>query len=176
MPAKRSNIWWTGYHVQAPGADYAPQPMVMVDSGNQTFAGEADYEIRYDEMIRTALSREPKAMLRATYEQVGLSIVFGVEVQNLSGETLAAAANSAAVHAFVYWTKPAGVVSSNLLTAISTPIQLLEPNQTATFTLQTPDLSISSYENLRYLVLVDYVPAEGQGAYDMLQAAEAVKK
>jgi len=107
---------------------------------------------------------------------VGQSIVFTVEVKNLSGETLAYDTNAAAVHAFVTRIKPAGVVTTNVLTTILKPIQLLEPNQAATYTLQTPDLNVSNWDDLRFLTLVDYVPADGQGAYDMLQAAEAVKK
>jgi hypothetical protein len=176
MPATRYNIWWNGYHVRNPGVSHALEPMVMVDSGNQAFAGEADYEIYYKDMIKAALRRGPKAALHATYEQVGQSILFSVEVKNLSGETLAYDTNNTAVHAFVYWIKPAGAVTTNLLTTISCPIQLLEPNQTATYTLQTPGLSLANWDDLHYLTLVDYVPADGQGAYDMLQAMEAVKK
>ncbi len=148
----------------------------MVDSGSQAFAGEAAYETRYNDMIQAALRRGPKAAVEATYAQVSQSIVFTVEVKNLSGETLAYDTNAAAVHAFVTRTKPAGVVASNVLTTISSPIQLLEPNQTATYTLQTPDLNVSNWDDLHFLTLVDYIPADGQGAYDMLQAAEAVKK
>jgi len=148
----------------------------MVDSGDQAFAGEADYEIYYNDMIRDALRRGPKAAVHATYAQVGQSILFTVEVKNLSGETLAYDTNAAAVHAFVYWTKPAGVVTTNVLTTISKPIQLLEPDQKATYTLQTPELSVASWDDLHFLTLVDYLPTDGQGAYDMLQAAEAVKQ
>ena len=148
----------------------------MVDSGNQAFAGEADYETHYTDMIQAALRRDPKAVVHATYEPVGQSILFTVEVKNLCGETLANDTNAAAIHAFVYRTKPAGVVTTNLLTTISSPIQLLEPNQTESYTLQTPELNATNWDDLHFLTLVDYVPADGQGASDMLQAAEAVKK
>jgi len=176
MPASRYNLFWKGYQVQHPGVRHALEPMVMVDSGNQAFGGEADYEIYYNDMIQAALRRGPKAAVHATYEQVGQSILFSVVVKNLSGETLAFDTNAAAIHAIVYWTKPAGVVTTNVLTTISKPIQLLEPDQKASYTLQTSDLSAANWDDLRFLTLVDYLPAGGEGAPDMLQAAEAVKK
>jgi hypothetical protein len=43
-------------------------------------------------------------------------------------------------------------------------------------TLQTPDLSVANWDEMLFLTLVDYLPADGQGTYDMLQAAEAVKQ
>ncbi len=176
MPATRYNIFWDSYQVRNPGVGNALVPMVMVDSGSQAFAGEADFETYYKDRIRAALRPGPKATVHATYAQVGQSILFTIEVHNLSGETLVYATNRAAVHAFVYWTKPAGAVTTNVLTTISKPIQLLEPDQTATFTLQTPDLSVANWDEMRFLTLVDYLPADGQGTYDMLQAAEAVKQ
>jgi hypothetical protein len=175
-PANRSNIWWSSYRAKTPGDAFVPQPMVMVDSGNQVFAGTADYETFYKDMINASAMRDPQAVIHAAYEQKGQSIQFTIEVQNLSSQTLSSSTNSAAVHAFVYEAKPSGILASNILAAVSTPLQLLEPNQTATVTLQTSNLSGVNFTNLEYLVLVDYIPPGSKGAHDMLQAAKAIKK
>lgn len=176
MPVNRGIIWSNSYKAKSSEVTNVPVSMVMVDSGNQVFAGTAEYETFYRDMINTSAKRAPQAEIHATYEQSGQSIHFTVEVQNLTGQTLASATNVAFIHAFVYLTKPSGVISSNVFAVVSTPIQSLEPNQVGTFTLETPALNVTNWNNLHYLVLVDYVPTGLQGAHDMLQAAEAVKE
>ena len=49
----------------------------------------------------------------------------------------------------------------------------LASGASATFTLETPDLTVVDWNKLHYVALVDYRPVSGS-AYDMLQAAVAL--
>ena len=47
------------------------------------------------------------------------------------------------------------------------------PGDTASFTLETPDLIGVDWNELHCIVLIDYSPGGWLGAFDMLQAAYA---
>jgi len=125
-------------------------------------------------MVDQALTRPPRGGIQATWQRIGNKVKFTVQVKNQSGVSLSYADNKAAVHAVVYEDAKVGVTSryaravvfQNLATALAS-------GASATFTLETPDLTVVDWNKLHYVVLVDYRPGSS-GAYDMLQAAVAL--
>ena len=148
----------------------------MVDSGNQVFAGEVEYEAFYKKMIGASARRNPQAVIHATYEPVGQNVQLEIEIKNLTSQSLSYSTNAATLHTFVYVEKPPGILTSNVLATYSLQLQSLEPKQSAAIPLTIPIPKGSEGSNLNYLVLVDYVPPEAQGAHDMLQATKAIQK
>jgi len=125
-------------------------------------------------MVDTALARPAQAEIQANWWRSGNKVGFYVQVKNLSTVTLSSGANSATVHAIVY--EDAHVHDTNRFAraAVEAGISNLAPNATGTFTLETPDLSNINWDNLHFVVLVDYRPSGSAGAFDMLQAAIAL--
>ena len=67
-----------------------------------------------------------------------------------------------------------GVTNRYARTAVYRSISNLAPTASATYTLETSELSGVNWDKLHFVVLVDYRPAGSSGAYDMLQAATAL--
>jgi hypothetical protein len=147
--------------------------MVMVDSGNQISNGYESFYSVYQTMVDNSLARPAGADIQATWWRNGNQVELYVQVQNLSSATLSGA-NSAAVHAIVYEDAHVQLTGRFARAAVKTDITSLAPDATATFQLETPELSDVNWDNLHYLVLVDYRPGGSTGAYDMLQAAVAL--
>lgn len=146
----------------------------MVDSGNQISNGYVDFYNVYKAMVDAALARPAQAEIQAHWWRTGDKVGFYVQVKNLSTVTLSSGANSATVHAIVYEDARVKVTNRFARAAVKADISNLTPNATATFTLETSDLSDVNWDNLHYIVLVDYRPSGSIGAYDMLQAAVAL--
>jgi hypothetical protein len=125
-------------------------------------------------MVDTALARPAQTQIQAYWWRTENKVGFYVQVTNLSNVTLSLTTNSATVHAIVYEDAHVQLTNRFVRAAISTGISNLAPNATATFTLETSDLSDVNWDNLHYIVLVDYRPSGSVGAYDMLQAAVAL--
>ena len=165
----RFSIWWAAFN------DYsATLPLVMVDSGHQITNGYENFYTVYKGMVEASLLRPPGAALEASVWRENNQAKFYVYVQNLTGITLSTSLNSATLHGLVYEDIHAGVTDRYVRAAVSTSIDNLEPNASATFTFETPDLLGVNWDNLHYLVLVDYIPPGSGGAHDMLQAARAI--
>jgi hypothetical protein len=168
-PSSRYGRWWTAF-----GGGSATLPLVMVDSGNQISNGYVDFYNVYKAMVDAALARPAQAEIQAHWWRTGDKVGFYVQVKNLSTVTLSSGANSATVHAIVYEDARVKVTNRFARAAVKADISNLTPNATATFTLETSDLSDVNWDNLHYIVLVDYRPSGSIGAYDMLQAAVAL--
>jgi hypothetical protein len=145
----------------------------MVDSGNQYSSGPVNFYAIYKEMVDNSLLRPAQAAIEAYAWRDGDKVGFYAQLQNLSGVALSPD-NWAAVHGIVYEDISVGVTSRYVRAVVSSSISNLEPGETSTFTFETPDLEGVNWEKLHYLVLVDYLPPGSVGAYDMLQAAQAV--
>jgi hypothetical protein len=146
----------------------------MVDSGNQISSGYVGFYNVYKAMVDAALARPVQAEIQAHWWRTGNKVGFYVLVKNLSTVTLSSSANSATVHAIVY--EDAHVKATNRLAraAVESDISNLAPTATATFKLETYDLSVVNWDNLHFVVLVDYRPLGSVGAFDMLQAVAAL--
>ncbi len=168
-PYSRYGRWWAAF-----GGDSATLPLVMVDSGNQIRDGYVDFYNVYKAMVDAALARPPQAEIQAHWWRTGNKVGFYVQVKNLSTVTLSSWTNSATVHAIVYEDTHVKVTNRFIRAAVETDISSLAPNATATFKLETSDLNDVNWDNLHFVVLVDYHPSGPEGAFDMLQAAVAL--
>jgi len=145
----------------------------MVDSGNQISNGYVNFYNVYKTMVDNALARPPQADIQAYCWRTANKVGFNIQVKNLSAVTLSSS-NSATVHAIVYEDAHVKVTNRFARAAVDQGISNLAPNATATFTLETPDLSNVIWDNLHFVVLVDYRPSGSVGAFDTLQAAIAL--
>jgi hypothetical protein len=165
----RSTRWWAAF-----GGGSANTPLMMVDSGNQFTSGWLDdFYNTYKTMVDNSMVRLPQASLEAYAWRTGNKVSFYLQLQNLAGVALSPS-NFATLHGIVYEDTEVGITSRYVRAAVSTGISNLAPGASATFTFETADLVGVDWEKLHYLVLVDYIPADSLGAYDMLQAAQAV--
>ena len=168
-PASRISRWWAAFE-----GSLAYYPLVMVDSGNQINTGPLNYYNVYKAMVDTALARPAQAEIQANWWRSGNKIGFYVQVKNLSSVTLSNWTNSASVHAIVYEDAQVGVTDRFGRAAVEADISNLAPNATATYTLETNELSDVNWDKLHFIVLVDYIPPGSVGAFDLLQAAVAL--
>jgi hypothetical protein len=168
-PNSRIGKFWAAF-----GGGTAYFPMIIVDSGHQVQSGVVPYHNTYQALVDQELTRAPQAGIQATWHRTGDKVTFLIQVNNLSGVALFYAQNKATVHAIVYEDKKVGVTSRYVRSAVfQNIITSLAPGSSATYTLETPDLSGVDWNKLHYLALVDYQPVSGS-AYDMLQAAVAL--
>ena len=160
--------WWSAYNGSS-----VTLPMVMVDSGNRISNGYEDFNAKYSSMVNSSLARDAQANITATGQRVGNTLHFNVEVENRSDVTLSYS-NNAAVWVIIYETfsSPGGVRLTNRFVRVtaSTSISSLSPNGVGNFVVDTPTLNGVVWDNLRAVVLVDYLPSGSPGVYDMLQA------
>ncbi len=167
----RYDRFWAAF-----GGGTATYPLIIVDSGHQVKTGyTSDQYNVYKGLVEAELARAPQAALEAYSWRVGAQVHFSGKLTNLSGQTLSASQNGATLHALVYEDAKVGVTSRYVRAAVYTPLSsALASGASATFTLDTPDLSGVDWTKLHMLVLADYRPGGTTGAYDMLQAAFAV--
>jgi len=145
-----------------------------VDSGNQSSNGVKSADV-YRSMVNTSLARPPQGEIEALWWRTGDSVSFSVQVMNSSNVTLSSV-NRATVWGIVY--EDTHVVNTNhyVRAITSTAISSLAPGSTATYTLQTPDLTGVDWTKLHYIALVDYRPDPAIRPYDTLQAVFAQQK
>ena len=125
-------------------------------------------------MVDAALARPVQAEIQAYWWRTGNRAGFRVQVKNLSTVTLSLGVNSATVHAIVYEDARVRLTNRFARAAVEAGISNLAPNATATFTLETSDMGAVNWDNLHFVVLVDYRPSSSVGAFDMLQAVVAL--
>jgi len=149
----------------------------VVDSGRLHHRGaETPVEAReaYITMIEDALLQPPKAEIYATWWREGNSVNITATVTNQSTITLSSA-NNAGVHAIVkepYAQYPTHTTLHPGLNGGMAKIPDLAPGETSTFHITIPDIYPQNWENLEFIVLVDYQTAP-DAKYDQLQAVFA---
>jgi hypothetical protein len=146
--------------------------MVMADSGHQISTGYLDFTTVYTGMIDTELARPAGADLWAVANRVGNHYKVGVRVRNRLGSTLTASM-SPTVHVIVYEEARVGVTNAYVRAASSASITSLEHMETASFLIETADITPLDWTKVKVVVMADYRPGSTSGAYDMLQAAQA---
>ncbi len=144
----------------------------MADSGNQISNGPISYYDVYKAMVDNEMARLAQAEIQAYWWRTGNKAAFYVQVKNLTSVTLSST-NFAKVYAIVYEDAKINVTNRFARSVVSQIITNLAPNATATFNLESPELSGVNWAKLHFVVLVDYLPSGSTGAYDMLQAAIA---
>lgn len=162
-------------------------PPVMTDS---TANGDRYHEGEYDDntdayyynkdLVQPELARAPQAEVSAVMWRVGNHLRFVVTVKNTSGVTLSTG-NSAYVTAVVYedvtYVPPPNNATDTSRVARAAPelaISTLANGASATYTIDTPDLSGVNWSKLHGVAFVDFKPGNKDPSYwDMLQAALA---
>ena len=145
----------------------------MADSGHQFSTGVVAYSSVYRGMVDAELARPAAADVEANAWRVGSRYRVSARVVNRSGTALSGA-NAATVHAIVYEDIKVGVTSRTVRDAVYSAVTgAVADGASATFNLETRDITPSDWSKVHVLVLVDYRPGGSSGAYDMLQAAWA---
>lgn len=149
-------------------------PEAMIDSAHEYQTGTSDDAYAdYLGIVGRSQARAAKAVLSATYERTNNTAIIKASVTNLSGETLSIQ-NKAAVQAIVYEDYRQSKTNHAGRGSAKTDISYLRPGRTETFIITVTLTGVVNYDNLHYLVLVDYKPAtKSAGVYDQLQAAVA---
>lgn len=169
----RNNRWWTAF-----GGGSVSLPMVMVDSGYAISYGYENFHTVYTGMINAALTRPAKAQLSASVQRVGDGLSVHVYVTNQSGVSLGSS-NDATMWVIVYETFAEAPGDTERLTkryvralASQGISPALADDASASYNLDVDPLSGVVWENLRIVVLVDYLPAGLSPAYESLQAIQ----
>lgn len=150
-------------------------PLVMADSGHGLSYGQVAFATVYRAMVNAELARPPEGRVEAWSRRIGDGLRIYARVTNLSGDTLAAAANEAAVHALVWEDVHVGVTNRTIraapYTAVGAP---LPAGASLALTLDTGAMAVSDWDNgVHAVVFADYRPLGHTGPWDMLQAAIA---
>ena len=156
------------------GGTYVPEAMIDSAHEYETGAGSDVFNV-YKGMIDRSQARTATADITATYERTDNTVTIKTTMTNNSSVTLSVQ-NKAAVQAIVYEdyhqskTNHAGRGSSK------TDISYLSPGRSETFIITVSLSGVVNYDNLHYVVLVDYKTSgtNTTGVYDQLQAAIAV--
>jgi len=162
----RVSRWWAAWG--SGGSVYLP--LIMVDSGNQISNGSVAFAQRYRSMVDAALQRPASARLEVSRERVGSSFHFDISLTNLSDVTLSSA-NSASLHVIVYEEAHVGDTDRWVRAATFRSISNLEPEATASFTVEIAPQGVVDWDKVHSVVIADYRPGGASGAYDTLQAA-----
>ena len=167
----RDAYWWAAF-----GGGSVYLPLSMVDSGHAIQSGYDSLTTYqdYKAMIDAALARPALARVEGIDStRLGDHLEFELRVTNLGTAAIPA---SAEVHVLVYEAHSAVAgehITGRILRAHTSQTlnSELAPGASATFNLQTGDLSnITDWEQVHAVALVDVLPS-GSQAYDMLQAA-----
>jgi hypothetical protein len=172
----RENRWWAAW---SGGTAYLP--LDQVDSGHQVtsgFSSLSQFKTATKAMVDAELARPPQAAVTAYWQRVDSHFRVWVSVTNLTSVTLSYNSNAAEVDVLVWEdVTPDNVhyVTSRYIRAAPTqPLTTPLPSgATASFAIDTPNLSGVNWAKLHCLALVDYRPGGTTGAWDMLQAAIA---
>lgn len=147
----------------------------MVDSGFATYSGPNDTYNQYKAMVDDALARPPLVLISATWQRVGDSARFQVQMTNQSGVALGIS-NQAEVHALVYIDEKR-IYTSRFVVGDSTTTLMAAKG--ATVTVSPPDIPLSGvdWSKLHFLVMADYIaPKSTTLGAKSLQAAFATEK
>jgi hypothetical protein len=163
---RQERFWATGV-----SADYLP--LVMVGSGYRTSSGSVDYDAVYRSMINAELERPPRASVSAFWRREASRMRAYVEVHNL-GEADLEIDHDAAIWLIAYENADTGVSSTWVRSTSQQYLPYdLAPGEKTSVVLDTPSISGADWGRMAGVVLVEDRPT-GSGAYDMLQATEAL--
>lgn len=155
------------------GGTYVPEAMIDSAHEFETGAGSDVYDV-YRGMVNRSLSRDVTADITATYARTENTVTIKATITNNSAVTLSVQ-NKAAVQAIVYEDYRQSKTNHAGRGSAKTDISYLRPGRSETFMITVTLSGVVDYNNLHYIVLVDYkTAAKDTGVYDQLQAAIAV--
>jgi hypothetical protein len=148
-------------------------PLVMTGSGYRTTSGRVDFERVYRSMIDDELARPVRGAVTAYCRRTGSVMRAYVEVLNL-GDTNLEVDNDAAVWLVAYENSTVG---HSMTWVRSTAYRFLPfdlaSGESTTMVIDSPPMSGVDWNRMACLVMLEDRP-NGLGAYDMLQATEAL--
>jgi len=166
MGGRQDRFW-------ASGASASFLPLVMVGSGYRTSSGSVNYEQVYRSMINDELARPARAAVSAYWRRAANAMRAYVVVRNL-GATNLRINQEAAIWLIAYENASIGVGTTWVRSTAQRYLPFdLAPGETATAVVNTPPMSGVDWNRMAGLVLAEDRPG-GAGAYDMLQATEAL--
>ncbi len=157
----------------APGttADYLP--LAMVGSGYRTTSGWSDHEAVFRSMINDELARPARAAVTAYYRRADNSVRAYVDLRNLGTSDLMID-EEASIWLIAYEYAETEVISSRVHSTAQRLIPFdLVPGESTNMIVETPPIRNAYWAWMAALVLAEDRPG-GSGAYDMLQAANAL--
>jgi len=167
FPVGRQDRFW------ASGASATYLPLVMVGSGYRTTSGPGDYELVFRSMINDELARTPRAEVTAYWRRAGSSMRAYVEVRN-SGTDDLTLDEEASVWLIAYENATTGVSTTWARSTARKYLPFdLAPGESVSTVVDTPYISGAVWSRMAAVALVEDRPG-GTGAYDMLQATEAL--
>jgi len=155
------------------GGVYVPEAMIDSAHEFETGSDSTTYSV-YKGMIDRSLVRTPTVAITAAYARTGNTVTIKATVTNLSTVTLSVQ-NKAAVQAIVYEDYRASKTAHAGRGSAKTDISYLRPGRTETFMITVELSNVVNYNNLHYIVVVDYktTGTKTNGVYDQLQAVIA---
>jgi hypothetical protein len=153
------------------GGRYVPE--IMVDSSREWQTGFTYSDLQG--FVTRSQALPVRANIQATYARSGNMVTFKATITNTSDVTLSRA-NNAGVHAIVYENYHAQKTDRIGRGSGRTNISYLQSGGTDTFMISFEVKNVVSWDNVAFLVLVDYrtTNAKTAGIYDQLQAVVAV--
>lgn len=145
----------------------------MVDSSREWQTGFTYSDLQG--FVTRSQALPVRANIQATYARSGNMVTFKATITNTSDVTLSRA-NNAGVHAIVYENYHAQKTDRIGRGSGRTNISYLQSGGTDTFMISFEVKNVVSWDNVAFLVLVDYrtTNAKTAGIYDQLQAVVAV--
>jgi len=167
FPYGRQERFW------ASGASATYLPLVMVGSGYRTSSGSVDFEQVYRSMLDDELARPVRAAVSAYWRRTTSAMRVYVEVKNL-GDTDLEIDKEAVVWLVAYENASVGHSTTWVRSTVGGYLPFdLAPNESIDVVLDSPPMSGVDWERMAALVMVEDRPRRS-GAYDMLQATEAL--
>jgi hypothetical protein len=167
FPFGRQDRFW------ASGANATYLPLVMVGSGYRTTSGPVDFEPVFRSMINDELARPVRAAISAFWRRNGNTVRAYVDVQNL-GDTELEIDREAGVWLIAYENSTIGHSTTWVRSTAFRYLPFdLAPGESVTDVVDSPPMSSVSWDRMAGLVAIEDRPG-GAGAYDMLQATQAL--
>jgi hypothetical protein len=167
FPFGRQDRFW------ASGATATYLPLVMVGSGYRTTSGPVDFEPVFRSMINDELARPVRAAISAFWRRNGNTVRTYVDVQNL-GDTELEIDHEAGIWLITYENSTIGHSTTWVRSTAFRYLPFdLVPGESVTDVIDSPPMSGVNWDRMAGLVIVED-RAGGSGAYDMLQATQAL--
>jgi hypothetical protein len=167
FPVGRQDRFW------ASGATATYLPLVMVGSGYRTTSGPVDFEPVFRSMINDELARPVRAAVSAFWRRNGDTMRAYVDVRNL-GDTDLEIDHEAGIWLIAYENSTLGHSTTWVRSTAFRYLPFdLAPGESATDVIDSPPMTGVKWNRMAGVVVVEDRPG-GSGAYDMLQATQAL--
>lgn len=169
----RVDRFMSGWQIEKLPGEHEPEtPYTMVDSGNEVSWGDRDFRAEYRKMIDAEIERPAHLLISAMRERPDPStLLVKTQVTNLTTTTLSSALNGATLHVRVYEGHRALKTGREVHASVTEHFfDPLDPGDSRYFEYTFDNLKGVNMSLLEAVVMVDYVPNQVTGRWDMLNA------